>query len=92
MSVRYLPNVVTLTLDEARCTGCRMCTQVCPHGVFAMEDKKARIVDRDACIECGACARNCAFGALAVTPGTGCAVAIINGILHGEEKCSCSCD
>jgi len=56
--LRYLVNVVTLELDVDKCIGCQMCTEVCPHGVSAIENEKAVIVDRDACMECGACARN----------------------------------
>jgi NAD-dependent dihydropyrimidine dehydrogenase PreA subunit len=91
MSLCYLPNVVTLELDAAKCTGCRTCTQVCPHGVFAMENKRARIADRDACMECGACARNCPENAVSVRSGVGCAAAIITGYWRGgEPTCSCS--
>jgi len=89
---RYIPGVVSLSLDESRCTGCRLCTQVCPHGVFEMRDGKAAIVDRDACIECGACAMNCADAAIDVKPGVGCAAAIINGWIKGTEPdCGSGC-
>lgn len=77
MPLRYLEDVVTLELDTAKCTGCQMCVMVCPHGVFEMDGNRARIVDRGACMECGACRRNCAFGAIDVTSGAGCASAII---------------
>jgi NAD-dependent dihydropyrimidine dehydrogenase PreA subunit len=87
--LRYLPNVVTLTLDERRCDGCRMCVAVCPHGVFAIVDRVARIVDRDACMECGACAKNCASGAIGVDSGTGCAAAIIIGALKRTKPTCC---
>lgn len=88
--LRYLAGVVTLKLDEARCIGCMMCTAVCPHGVLAVIDRKAKLADRDACIECGACARNCPVDALEVDAGVGCASAIIHGWLTGEEP-SCDC-
>ena len=85
-----MPNVVTLRLDPERCDGCRMCVAVCPHGVFEMDGPRARIVDRDACMECGACEMNCAGGALAVTSGVGCAAAVINGwIRGGAPNCDC---
>lgn len=90
-TLRYLSNVVTLSLDESKCTGCGMCATVCPHGVFLVEDKQARIVDRDACMECGACSRNCPVEAISVDVGVGCAVAIIKGALHGTEPdCDCT--
>ncbi len=90
-ALRYLPGVVTLKLDETLCNGCRMCIEVCPHAVFAIESRRARIADRDACMECGACARNCPTGALNVEAGVGCAAAIIIGSLKGtapEYGCS----
>ena len=91
MAMRYLRNVVTLELDLIRCNGCRMCLQVCPHAVFRIENRKAMIQDRDACMECGACAKNCEAGALSVRAGVGCAAAVINGKLRGTEpSCGCS--
>lgn len=89
-SLRYLENVVTLQLDTEKCIGCGMCAEVCPHGIFALEDRKAQIVDRNACIECGACAGNCPVEALTVKAGVGCASAIINSWLKGGEP-SCDC-
>jgi NAD-dependent dihydropyrimidine dehydrogenase PreA subunit len=91
MGLRYLRDVVTLELNEAVCTGCGMCLQVCPHRVFALEDRKARLVDRDACMECGACQRNCPTEALSVRAGVGCAAGIIYGTLKGTEP-TCGCD
>jgi ferredoxin len=90
MPLRYIEQVVTLELDVEKCNGCTLCTQVCPHGVFVMEERRARIVDRGACMECGACARNCAQGAISLEPGVGCAAAIINGWITGSEP-SCGC-
>ena len=90
MKDRYLKNVVTLQLDEDKCTGCGMCLNVCPHDVLALAGKKVKITDRDACMECGACATNCAFSAITVNSGVGCAAAIIKGALTGREP-SCDC-
>lgn len=89
--LRYLDDVVTLEYDAAKCTGCQLCTMVCPHGVFAMEGDRATLVDRDACIECGACERNCAFGAISVRAGVGCAAGIIAGWIRGGDP-SCGTD
>jgi Fe-S-cluster-containing hydrogenase component 2 len=88
MELTYLPDVTTLRLTEENCTGCTLCTRVCPRGVFEMREKLAHIVNRDACIECGACALNCAFGALSVRSGVGCASGILSGILGRESDCS----
>jgi ferredoxin len=80
---RYLPDVATLTLDVEKCTGCGLCATVCPHRIFAVEDGRARILDLDACMECGACELNCAWDAIGVHAGVGCASAIINSWIRG---------
>ncbi|MEI7662836.1 MAG: mercury methylation ferredoxin HgcB [Bacteroidota bacterium] len=87
----YLRDVVTLELDRDKCNGCRMCTIVCPHGVFVVETGKAMIVSRDLCMECGACEKNCSENAIRVRSGVGCASGIINGLLRGTEP-TCDCD
>jgi len=88
--MRHLKNVVTLEYDSAKCRGCEMCVEVCPHGVFVMDgDGKARLTDRDLCIECGACMRNCPFDAIKVRPGVGCAYAILFSALRGKPAPSC---
>jgi len=87
----YLKNVTSLAYDPGKCTGCRRCAEVCPHAVFEMRDGKAHIIDRNRCMECGACALNCEFGALAVGSGVGCAAAVIRGMITGgEPTCDCS--
>jgi len=91
MKFRYLKNVVSLKLNEEKCTGCGMCANVCPHEVFEIKNGKAHMTDRDSCMECGACARNCPFKAISVRSGVGCASGIITGILTGTEpRCGCS--
>jgi NAD-dependent dihydropyrimidine dehydrogenase PreA subunit len=86
----YLKDVVTLQLDEKKCTGCGMCLEVCPHEVFKMNSSHAIIRNRDACMECGACSRNCPLGAISVESGVGCAAAVINSLL-GRDEGGCGC-
>lgn len=89
--MKYLANTASLELFPERCVGCGMCIEVCPHLVFAMKEGKAFISDRDRCMECGACAANCAFGAVTVDKGVGCAAALINSMISGgEPSCDCS--
>lgn len=91
MKHHYLKNVVTLRLDEDKCTGCGMCIEVCPHEVLELSGKRVQICDRDACMECGACAKNCSFSAISVDAGVGCAYALIRGALtNSEPSCDCS--
>ncbi len=89
-NLRYLEGVTTLQLDLEACVGCGVCELVCPHAVFQMNGKKAEIRDPDGCMECGACAQNCAAGAIRVTPGVGCASYIIQTWIKGKEAASCS--
>lgn len=89
--MNYLKNVVSLTLDREKCTGCGRCHEVCPRGVFELHERKAQIINRDKCIECGACQRNCAFEAISVKSGVGCAQAFFNAIFNGGDAvCGCS--
>ncbi len=85
----YLKDVVTLKLDQEKCTGCGMCLEVCPHAVFKMNTRHVEIQNRDACMECGACSRNCPFDAIAVQTGVGCAAAVINTMLGRTDQPCC---
>lgn len=84
---RYLEDVVTLEYDREKCIGCRMCTVVCPQGVFIMKDKKAFMNSRNVCMECGACMRNCPVAAISVEAGEGCVRGVINELLGIEGPC-----
>ncbi len=86
---RYLKNVTTLAYDPAKCTGCGLCADVCPHRVFELENGKAQLRERDLCMECGACARNCPFAAISVRAGVGCAWAIMASELRGKKEVAC---
>jgi NAD-dependent dihydropyrimidine dehydrogenase PreA subunit len=91
-ALSYLNNN-TLRLDEKKCIGCGTCLEVCPHGVFSVEDQKAQILHKRYCMECGACQKNCPVEAIYVNAGVGCAAAVITGILTGSEPvCGCSTD
>ena len=86
-----IKNVATLSLNTSKCIGCKRCIEVCPHNVFAFNNGRAEIVDKDGCMECGACSKNCPINAIEVKPGVGCAYAIIMGWLTGSEpSCDCS--
>ncbi|NQU52741.1 MAG: 4Fe-4S binding protein, partial [Bacteroidetes bacterium] len=63
---KYLKNVATLQYDSSKCIGCKMCMEVCPHNVFKMTGKKAEIINKDRCMECGACEINCIANSLSV--------------------------
>jgi NAD-dependent dihydropyrimidine dehydrogenase PreA subunit len=81
--------VNTLEYRPELCTGCGMCAIVCPHQVFAMNGRVARLVRAEACMECGACQLNCAVGAITVESGVGCASAMIRAALSGRQEVTC---
>ncbi len=85
----YLEN--TLTYDPGLCNGCAMCVAVCPHAVFEMEGRLARLVRPHACMECGACQLNCVKNAIKVESGVGCASAMIRAALTGQKEATCDC-
>ena len=82
----------TLLYDPGLCIGCELCVYVCPHGVFAMNGRLARLVRADACMECGACQLNCPVGAITVASGVGCASAMIRAALTRRQEPTCGGD
>jgi ferredoxin hydrogenase large subunit len=66
-----------IKIDSDKCTGCGICTHICPQSVLELAMDKASLAHESRCVECGACMLNCPFGAINVTKGTGCLVAII---------------
>ena len=83
----YFKDVVTLKLDREKYVGCGMCLMVCPHVVFTLDNGRTWIINKDACMECGACVQNCPVEALYVRTGEGCAKAIFNEMI--SRKCDC---
>jgi ferredoxin len=80
-------NENTLRYEESRCIGCGLCVIVCPHGVFADSGTTVRVACGSACMECGACQRNCPTAAIKVENGVGCATALFYAALTGREAC-----
>jgi len=79
----------TLTYDAELCNGCGYCASVCPHRVFQVAGGKSRLSDPSECMECGACALNCAPGAIKVDSDVGCAAAMMKAALLGGKKATC---
>jgi len=89
-ALAYIDGVTTIELDETRCNGCKVCLKVCPRPVFRARDRVVELAEPDLCIECGACVLNCSEEALRVSPGVGCAAAILHGWIR-RSKPSCGC-
>ena len=81
----------TLEYSPELCIGCEKCYEVCPHGVFSMNGRAAKIVRFESCMECGACEINCPTDAITVDSGVGCASAMIQAALMGRKEPSCGC-
>ena len=79
----------TLRYDPARCNGCGMCVAVCPHAVFAVDERQVRLERPEACMECGACQVNCPTSAISVDSGVGCAAAMIRAALTRQKEATC---
>ena len=79
----------TLRYNPELCSGCGLCLDVCPHGVFAANGKRVTIMHGEDCMGCGACQINCATGAIQVDSGVGCAYAMMRAALLGKKEPSC---
>jgi nitroreductase/NAD-dependent dihydropyrimidine dehydrogenase PreA subunit len=48
-----------IKIDKNLCTGCGICTEICPAFVLAVADKKARISEPEGCLVCNQCVAVC---------------------------------
>jgi NADH:ubiquinone oxidoreductase subunit F (NADH-binding)/(2Fe-2S) ferredoxin/NAD-dependent dihydropyrimidine dehydrogenase PreA subunit len=53
--------LITVTIDAERCTGCGQCKKVCGAGAISGSPKKAHTIKASACTKCGACRNVCSF-------------------------------
>ncbi|MGZ5452767.1 MAG: NADH-ubiquinone oxidoreductase-F iron-sulfur binding region domain-containing protein [Candidatus Aminicenantales bacterium] len=68
---RVCKNLITFSIDPAKCVGCLLCLKSCPAKAISGEPKKVHVIDQDACIKCGACINVCPAKIQAVTKRTG---------------------
>lgn len=47
-----------------QCKGCTLCTKACPVNAISGERKGLHVIDKNACIKCGACVDKCPFKAI----------------------------
>jgi len=53
-------------IDPVKCTGCTLCSRICPVAAIEGERKKPHEIDPVKCIKCGACMEKCKFEAISV--------------------------
>ncbi len=53
-----------IIVDVEKCTGCKICTKVCPQQILEVVDKKMRVKDIDHCMGCFGCEDECKEGAV----------------------------
>ncbi|MFW9803527.1 MAG: 4Fe-4S binding protein, partial [Candidatus Thorarchaeota archaeon] len=63
--------MVSITINQARCSGCGTCVDACPSNILSLSDtdiqKVARVINEQECCACGACAIKCPDQAIIVT-------------------------
>ena len=58
--------LITFTIDQEACKGCRLCAKNCPQEAITGEAKEPHTIDQDKCIKCGVCFDVCKFDAVLV--------------------------
>ncbi|MFH2070156.1 MAG: CoB--CoM heterodisulfide reductase iron-sulfur subunit A family protein [Elusimicrobiota bacterium] len=63
-SEKLLKEPIIVSVDEDKCSGCRICISVCPYGAREFDAlKKIAVVNEALCEGCGACVSACGSGA-----------------------------
>jgi len=56
---------ITAVIDEELCSGCKICSDLCPYGAISFDDeKKVSRVNEALCKGCGVCVAACPSGAI----------------------------
>jgi heterodisulfide reductase subunit A len=59
---------VRATVDESRCSGCRICNGLCPFNAITFyEDRQVTSINPALCQGCGTCVAACPAGAISGT-------------------------
>ena len=59
---------MAVKIDESKCTGCGICTDVCP--VNAITVDQVAEIDAETCTDCGLCVAECPNEALSILPSS----------------------
>ena len=58
--------LISFSIIDERCTGCRACALKCPQGCITGEKREVHTLDPEDCIKCGICRDVCRFDAVLV--------------------------
>lgn len=61
--------LLTYTVDENKCTACRICEKQCPSGAITGDKNVIHVIDQDKCIKCNVCFDVCKYGSIIVSSG-----------------------
>lgn len=56
--------LLSYIIDKSKCTGCSVCSKVCPTNAISGMLKHPYEIDQSKCIKCGVCMAKCKFGAI----------------------------
>ena len=69
-------------IDQDKCIGCMACYKMCRHGVYAINNDRPTVVNREGCVEgCHGCGNRCPEKAI-----------VYSGDFKKMIKCSCNDD
>jgi len=63
---RFCKELISLSIDPEKCTGCGACLKACPVDAIFGEKKIPHQLDQDKCVKCRACYEACTFEAIEV--------------------------
>jgi NADH:ubiquinone oxidoreductase subunit F (NADH-binding)/(2Fe-2S) ferredoxin/Pyruvate/2-oxoacid:ferredoxin oxidoreductase delta subunit len=63
---KYCKELISLSIDPEKCTGCGACFKVCPVDAITGEKKKPHQLDKEKCVKCRACYEACKFDAVLI--------------------------
>jgi len=57
-------DLLSYKINPDKCTGCTLCSRVCPNDAITGKVKEVHVIAQEKCIKCGACMEKCRFGAI----------------------------
>jgi ferredoxin len=60
------PSRFQAAVSTAACTGCGLCTDICPVKAISLDPDSTALIEKNDCIGCGLCATVCPTGAISL--------------------------